>query len=278
MPKPFEDSPEFRRLLDGETSVSLPRIALEIARDAHPFLDVDAQLARIDALAERVRPRCPASARTRTILGQVNWALFVEDGFAGDDLDYYDPRNSYLHEVLDRRRGIPISLSILYAAIAGPLGVALRGVNLPAHFVLRAVDEPEPLFVDAFHGGALLDRAGAERLVAEAVGHPVALDDAQLAPVGPSAVVARMLRNLKAIHLRGDDYPAALPVVRRLAAVAADDPDEQRDWGLIAYRMGRPGEALAPLSRYLAARGEAADARAVAEVVRSVRRDVIQSN
>ena len=278
VPIPFADSPEFRRLLDGEASVSLARIALEIARDAAPNLDIGAQLARIDALTARVRPRCPASAGTRTILGQINWVLFVEEGFAGDTEDYYDARNSYLDEVLDRKRGIPISLSILYAAVAEPLGVALGSVNLPAHFVLRAVGEPEPLFVDAFNGGALLDREGAERLVAEAVGRPVALEDEQLATVGPAAVVARMLRNLKAIHLRGDDYASALPVVRRLAAVVPDDLDEQRDWGLIAYRMGHPGESLAPLSRYAAARTDAPDSAAVREVVQAARRDLIRSN
>ena len=278
MATPFADSPEFRRLLEGGAKISLPRIALEIAHDADPGLDIDAYLARIDDLAARARARCTGSAKTRTILGQINWVLFVEEGFVGDTEGYYDPRNSYLNEVVDRKRGIPISLSILYAAVAEALGVALGGVNLPAHFVLRAIDEPEPLFVDAFHEGALLDREGCVRLVAEAVGRPVALEDSQLAAVDPAAVVARMLRNLKAIHLRGDDYASALPVVRRLAAVATDDLDEQRDWGLIAYRMGRAGESLAPLSRYASAREDAPDIDAVREVVRAARRDLIQSN
>lgn len=278
MRSPFADSPEFLRLLGGEPGVSLPRVALEIARDAHPSLDIEAQLARIDGLARRVAQRCTRPSRTRAALGHVNWVLFVEEGFRGDDESYYDPRNSYLNDVLDRRRGIPISLSVLYAAVAAPAGLDLAGVNLPAHFVLRAVGEPEPLFVDAFHEGALLDREGCARLVAEATGREVALSDDQLAPAGPAAVVARMLRNLKANHLRGDDYASALPVSRRLAALAPDEPDEQRDWGLLAYRAGRPGEALAPLTRYLAARGDAVDSAAVAEVVRAVRRDVIQSN
>jgi regulator of sirC expression with transglutaminase-like and TPR domain len=278
VPPPFADSPEFRRLLGGEPAIDLARVALEIARDAEPEVNVDAYLARIAALAGRARERCGPRPKVRTVLGHVHWVLFVEEGFHGNAEDYYDPRNSYLSAVLDRKVGIPISLSVLYAAVAAPLGVALAGVNLPAHFVLRAVSEEPPLFVDAFHDGAVLDRSGCERLVEGVVGQPVALTDAQIAPVGPAEVVARMLRNLKAIHLRGDDFPSALPVARRLAAVRPDDLDEQRDWGLLAYRTGRPGEALAPLSRYVAEQAEAPDLDVVAEVVRAVRRGVIESN
>jgi regulator of sirC expression with transglutaminase-like and TPR domain len=275
---PFADSPEFRRLLGGEARVSLPRIALEIARDAYPTLDVEAQLARIDGLARRVADRCSWPAKTRAALGQINWVLFVEEGLRGDDETYYDPRNSYLNDVLDRRRGIPISLSILYAAVAAPLGLELAGVNLPAHFVLRVVGEPGPLFVDAFHEGALLDRDGCDRLVAGATGLNEPLPDAQLEPAAPATVVARMLRNLKANYLREDDYASTLPVARRLAALDRDNMPEQRDWGLLAYRAGLPGEALAPLTRYLASTPDAADVAAVREVVRAVRRDVIESN
>lgn len=278
MRSPFADSPEFLRLVNGQGRVSLPRIALEIARDAYPGLDIDGELARIDALARRVEQRCTRPARARAILGQLNWVLFVEEGFQGDADDYYNPRNSYLNDVLDRKRGIPISLSVLYAAVAEPLGLDLAGVNLPAHFVLRVAGESEPLFVDAFHGGRLLDRDGCERLVAEASGESPAISDAQLAPASPAAIVARMLRNLKANHLRLDDFPAALAVSRRLAALSTDDPAEQRDYGLLAYRVGRPGEALAPLGRYLAAVPDAPDASAVAEIERRARRDVIQSN
>ena len=275
---PFADSPEFRRLLGGETCVSLPRIALEIARDAYPKLDIDGHLARIDGLARRVADRCSWPAKTKAALGQVNWVLFVEEGLRGDEESYYDPRNSYLNDVLDRKRGIPISLSILYAAVAAPLGLELVGVNLPSHFVLRVVGEPGPLFVDPFHGGALLDRAGCDRLIEQATGRYTPLADSQLEPAGPGTIVARMLRNLKANYLREDDYASTLPVARRLAALDRDDMAEQRDWGLLAYRAGRPGEALAPLTRYLASTDDAIDTAAVKEVVRAVRRDVIESN
>jgi regulator of sirC expression with transglutaminase-like and TPR domain len=278
VPSPFADSPEFRRLLDGDRAIRLARIALEIARDARPDIDIDSYLARIDVLAKRARQRCVAAPKPRAVLGQIHWILFVEEGFRGNDEDYYDPRNSYLSEVLDRKLGIPISLSILYAEVAAQVGLELAGVNLPGHFVLRLTGESPPLFVDPYNEGAVLDRSGCERLVEGVVGHPVALTDAQIEPIGPALVVARMLRNLKTNHLRCDDYPSALSVVRRLAALTPNDLDEQRDWGLLAYRTGHAGESLAPLTRYVEGRADAPDIDVMTDVVRAVRREVVERN
>jgi regulator of sirC expression with transglutaminase-like and TPR domain len=275
---PFADSPEFRRLLAGEPRVNLPRIAMEIARDAYPAIDVDAYLRRIDALADRVRQRFTADAKPRTILGQINWVLFIEEGFRGNAAEYYDPRNSYLNEVLERKTGIPISLSVLYSAVAAPLGLDLIGVNLPAHFVLRVDATEPPLFVDAFHAGALLDREGCGRRVSAAVGRHVTLSDAQLAPTDAASTVTRMLRNLKAIYVREDDYASALPVARRIAALDPSSPEEQRDWGLLAFQAGHPGEAVTPLARYLESRPQAPDATPLAELLRVARRDIAESN
>ncbi|HZW32629.1 MAG TPA: transglutaminase family protein, partial [Isosphaeraceae bacterium] len=122
---PFADSPEFQRLVTGAKPVHLARIALEIAQDAYPDLDLDAYLHRIGELTERVRTRCAPTAKVRDVLGQINWVLFVEEEMRGNREDYYDPRNSYLNEVLDRRLGIPISLSVLYWAVAEPLGLSM---------------------------------------------------------------------------------------------------------------------------------------------------------
>ena len=274
----FAGSPEFRRLLDGDSSVSLSRIALEIASDAYPNLDIERHLSRLASLTERVRVRCPSDAKPRVILGHVNWVLFIEEGFRGNDAEYDDPRNSYLNDVLDRKTGIPISLSVLYAAVAEPLGVSLVGVNLPAHYVLRLETADPPLFVDAYHSGAFLDREACERQVSTVVGRPIRLSDAQFAPCSASTIVERMLRNLKAIYVRSDDYVSALPVARRLAALDPNNVDDQRDWGLLAYKSGRPGEAVEPLARYREARADAEDAEVVHQLLRAARRDVAQSN
>jgi regulator of sirC expression with transglutaminase-like and TPR domain len=279
---PFAESPEFRRLLRRETPSDLVRISLEIARDAYPDLDIDRYLGKIEALTNRVRDRCAAGAKTRSVLGQINWVLFVEEGFRGNTEDYYDPRNSYLNEVIDRKTGIPITLSVLYATIAARVGLALSGVNLPSHFMLRVgdgrEDDDRPLFVDPFDEGALLDRQGCEEAISKRVGQPVTLSDIQLAPCGHDLIVARMLRNLKAIYLEQHDHAAALPVLRRLAALNPGDPQEQRDLGMLCLRLDRPADAIAPLQAYLDARPNAQDADMIGPLLRAARREVALRN
>ncbi|HEX8200354.1 MAG TPA: transglutaminase-like domain-containing protein, partial [Isosphaeraceae bacterium] len=253
MPTPFADSPEFQRLLRGDERADLTRIALEIAADAYPGLEAGSVLGAIDGLAGRVRQRVPAAAGTRQVVGQINWVLFVEEGFQGNVDDYYDPRNSYLNEVLGRKTGIPISLSVLYLALAERVGLPMAGVNLPAHFVVRAGQGTETVFVDPFHAGALLDRAGCQRRVAEVSGRTEPLTEAELAPCPTGVIVTRMLRNLKATYLQRQDFAAAVPVQRRLVALLEDDPLERRDLGVVCLHAGRPGEALDHLPAYLAA-------------------------
>jgi regulator of sirC expression with transglutaminase-like and TPR domain len=276
--EPFEESPEFRRLLAQDPGVDLVRIALEIARDAYSDLDPTFYLGKIDNLAGRVRDRCPRGAKPRQVLGQINWVLFVEESYQGNLDDYYDPRNSYLNEVLERKTGIPITLSILYGALAARVGLPLSGVNLPAHFLLRLGCDDSTVFVDPFHYGVLLDRRGCEQRVSEIVGRPVELTDGQLAPCAPELVVARMLRNLKAIYLRTNDFAAALPVQRRLAAVDQRDPAEKRDLGMLCLQLDRPAEAIAPLEAYLSACPEAEDAEPVRALLRASRREVSSWN
>jgi regulator of sirC expression with transglutaminase-like and TPR domain len=274
----FAASPEFRRLLAGDPAVDLTRIALEIAQDAYPELDPSPYLGRIDDLAARVRDRCPPLARPRQVIGQVNWVLYVEEGFRGNTDEYYDPRNSYLNEVLDRRTGIPISLAVVYRAVADRLGLAMAGVNLPAHFVLRTGQGPGTIFVDPFHAGHLLDRQGCERLVATVTGQDVQLSDAQLAPCPTGMIVARMLRNLKAVYLREHQFLAALPVLRRLATLTRDEPLERRDLGVCLLHADRPGEAIDHLRAYLDAQPEADDAETVATLLSTARREVASRN
>ncbi len=278
MRSPFAQSPEFLKLLQRDPGADLTRIALEIARDEYPDLDAESYLQKIEALADRVRDRCPSGARPRQVLGQVNWVLYVEEGYQGNTEDYSDPRNSYLNEVIDRRMGIPISLSVLYRALAGRLGLEVSGVNLPAHFLLRVGRGASTIFIDPFHAGALLDRAGCERCISKVIGQSVALSDLQLEPCSLAQVVSRMLRNLKAIYLQRNDFMVALPVQRRLAALDPGEPQEQRDLGMLCLQVDRPGDAVSPLEAYLQARPDADDAEAVGSLLRAARREVARWN
>jgi regulator of sirC expression with transglutaminase-like and TPR domain len=276
--QPFARDEHFRRLIQGDESVNLARINLEIARDAYPEIEPSEVLTRIDALADRVRDRCSPGGGVRYVVGQINWVLFVEEGFRGNVEDYYDPRNSYLNEVLDRKLGLPISLSVMYAEVASRVGLALGCVNLPMHVALRVVGRDDPLFVDPFHEGRMLDLDGCERFLTNLAGRPIQLGSEERGPCKPSITVARMLRNLKSIHLESRDYASALPVVRRLAALSRDDLLEQRDWGMICLQADRPGEALAPLERYVEELPQAADAETVRNLLRSARREVAFRN
>jgi regulator of sirC expression with transglutaminase-like and TPR domain len=274
----FAESPEFRRLLADDPSADLTRIALEIARDAYPALDERRYLEKIAALADRARDRCAPGTRLRPLLGHINWVMFVEEQFRGDTEQYYDPRNSYLNQVLDRRAGIPITLAIIYRAIAQRIGLEMSGVNLPAHFMLRAGQGAEAVFVDAFHGGQLLDRHGCEQRVAEVTGQAVSLPGSAFAPCTIATIVARMLRNLKGTYLREHNYVAALPVLRRLVALEPAQSVEQRDLGVACLHADRPGEAVEHLQAYLEQRPKGEDRRDVKALLKVAWHEIAMRN
>jgi regulator of sirC expression with transglutaminase-like and TPR domain len=274
----FPDSPEFKRLAAGADRVHLARIALEIARDAHPDLDVESYLEKIDDLARRVRHRCQPGYTTRDILGQINSVLFVDAGLRANEEDYYDPRNSYLNQVLDRGLGIPISLSIVYWAIAERSGLALYGVNLPVHFMLRFDDQGLTWFVDPFHAGAIYTRENCQERLSEIIQRPIVLTDSLASPCAIRVVVARMLRNLKAIYGRLQDVQSLLPVQRRLAALSQDEPGELRDLGLLCAQTNRLAEALDSLQSYLDAAPVADDVAEIRVLIESLRRQIAKWN
>ena len=274
----FAHSPEFQRLLAGEGSIHLARVALEIACDAYPELEIAPYLSRIQELADRVRPRCPHGAKVRDILGQINWVLFVEEELRGNGEDYYDPRNSYLNEVLDRRLGIPISLSVLYLAVAERLGLTMAGVNLPAQFMLRVNDGEQTWFVDAFQEGTVLSREACARRVCELLQQPLVLTEAMTAACSIAVIVTRMLRNLKAIYLKAEDIPSALPVQRRLTALNPHEPEEVHDLGVLCLNADRPGEAIDPLQDYLATSTESDKSQEIQALLEAARRQVARTN
>ena len=267
----FSHSPEFQRLAAGADEVNLARIALEIARDAHPDLDIEIYLLKIQELAERARARFPAGSKVRDILGQINWVLFVEAGLRANQEDYYDPRNSYLNEVLDRGLGIPISLSLVYWAVGERLGLPLAGANLPAHFMLRFEEDGLVWFVDPFHAGAIYNREHCQQRLSDVLQQPVFLSDTVVAPCPIRVVVIRMLRNLKAIYGNLQDVSSLLFVQRRLAAISHDEPKELRDLGLLCAQTNRLGEALDSLQAYLEAAPAADDVGEIEALVRAIR-------
>ncbi|MCP5155574.1 MAG: tetratricopeptide repeat protein [Ectothiorhodospiraceae bacterium] len=255
---------QFERTIAGDDAgIDLARAALAIAADEYPGLDPAPTLAAIDALAAAARERIGDAADRDATLAAVDHQLFTVAGYTGNATDYYDPRNSYLNDVVGRRTGIPITLSILYLEVAERLGLRLEPVSFPGHFLLRTVGDGAPVIVDAFHRGA---RVGHETLVERLV--PILGDRTAagaylpraLAPAPRREVVARMLRNLKAIHLQAGDWPRALQVLGRMLALAPDDPTELRDRGHVLTRLQAWHAARDDYRRYLELAPDAADA------------------
>jgi regulator of sirC expression with transglutaminase-like and TPR domain len=202
--------------LMARPAVPLDEAALCVAAVAQPGLDVDAQLVRLDELAAGVAPP--------TLAGLVG-ALFGTGRFAGNAADYYDPRNSYLDQVIDRGLGIPITLAVVAIEIGRRVDVPLDGVGMPGHFLVRDRREPTT-FVDAFNGGHLLDIDGCHALFTRSMGRPAPWHDAYLAPVGAATIVERMISNLRLVFQRRHDRDALRWVMRlRVRCPGATDDD-----------------------------------------------------
>lgn len=245
----------FAELVGGpEADVALDEAALLIAAHAYPDLDVGAQRARLDALA--------AGCSAPTFDG-VRRHLFEELGFAGDAKRYRDPRNSFLNEVLDRRLGIPISLAVLTIEVARRVGVEAEGIGMPGHFLVRSRADPEVL-LDPF-GGRLLDVAGCRELFRSVHGPAAPFDEALLAPVGPRAILARMLANLRQLYLASGDARSVGWVLRLRVAVPAATPGELADLSGAQAALARFTDAAATLDALAELLPTEAAARAGAE-------------
>jgi regulator of sirC expression with transglutaminase-like and TPR domain len=267
------DSParaRFKALIERPV-VPLDEAALAIAAEEYPDLDATAHLARLDALGTLVRQRGTEPQRAAGRLRALCDVLFAELGFRGNEGAYHDPRNSFLNEVLERRLGIPISLSVLLMEVGRRVGVPLQGVGLPRHFMVKLQPQAGPeVFVDAFNGGALLS---SEECAARFQGGPTAqaLDPRWFRAVTPHQILGRMLRNLKQIYAEQGDDVRTYWVVDRLVLLAPDAVEELRDRGLLSARLGLRPAAVRDLDAYLERAPGAADASEIREMLATLR-------
>lgn len=250
---PFDQDREFQKVLHDRAPVDLVRLLAEFSRDAQPDLDVERCVRRVQQLGEEARQAVETdlapSASVRQRLERISRFLYQEQGFRGNEGSYYDARNSYVQEILERRTGIPITLAILYISVCKSAGVPTCGVKAPAHFVVGAMDGPSPLYVDAFHGGQVLTREECRQRIGAMLGQ--AVPDKVLREAHDHDIAVRVLRNLKAAHLGAEEFRSALPVQQRLALLLQDEPQEQRDLGVLHLHCGQPQRALALFELYL---------------------------
>ena len=259
----------FAALIDQDP-IPLDRAALAIAEEEYPRMEPEQYLVRLDALAERVRRKAPLG-RSATLLHAVRKVLFEEEGYRGNEADYGDPRNSFLNEVLDRRLGLPITLSVLYMEVARRAGLELHGVGFPGHFLVKYVASAgAEVFVDAFHGGEMLsaDECVA-RYRARTGGRD--LDRRHLGAVAPRQILTRMLHNLKRTYLERRDDVRAYWVLDRLLLLAPGQLEALRDRGLVSARLGVASAAERDLEAYLARASSPPDVQEVRRVLAGLR-------
>jgi regulator of sirC expression with transglutaminase-like and TPR domain len=272
----------FSSLVAEDAGFPVLEAAAAIAQAEHPGLDVQDVLTEVDRLAERLRRRIPADAVTLQRLRLLNHFFFQELGFGGNVNNYYDPRNSHVHEVLARRRGIPITLAIIYVELANQIGLQAFGVSFPGHFLVKlSVTQGSHLgevVIDPFTGQSLTcdeleDRLTPYRRAQALRGEAESPLSFFLRVASPRETLARMLRNLKEIHHTARDWPRLLPVLDRLVVLLPQAPEERRDRGLAWADSDHPGQAVADLEAYLKASPSAEDRFAIAERLAHLRRD-----
>ena len=263
---------QLQEILSGpEPEIDLGAAALTVARLEYPNLDAAHYIAKLDQLSTRAAKRLTAGASPSQIVDALNGFLFEDEGFRGDSADYYDTRNSCLNEVIDRRSGIPITLSVVYLEIARRLGLPFFGVGLPGHFVVKHDDGDQVLFVDPFGGGTILGRDGCQKLVAAVLGGPRDLSDVEFAAVEKRYIIERMLNNLHGIHVHSCQYRKAIGALDLIIALSADAADRFKERGMLYYQLRDFPRTRRDLEHYLSLRPDAADAQEVQKQLAGLR-------
>ena len=259
-PSPTEERPasltsgRLQQVVSGpDEAIELAEAALLIATHAYPDLDVAHYLTRIEELAKALESRIQPDSGLSQRIFALNEYLFEELGFAANEDDYYDPRNSCLNEVLDRRVGIPITLSLLYMEVGGRIGLPLQGVSFPGHFLVKCALPEGTVMLDPYSGGISIGVADLQKRLGEARDGEVSstIVAGMLVAAGKKEIILRLLRNLKAIYLRSQKFDRALSILDWIIATVPDQPPELRDRGMIYQELECSRAALADFERYL---------------------------
>ena len=252
---------ELGRIFEAPTHrVDLGRAALIPARIEYPDLDVDAYLDKLDQFANDAPAPPESGYEPERVIDDLNRYFFEDLGFAGNEGDYYNQRNSFLNDVIDRRSGIPISLAVVYLEVARRLGLPFYGVGLPGHFVVKYDDSRREIYIDVFRQGALLDRDGCQALVTALHGQDAPLSESNFRGVDSRHILIRMLNNLRNIYLDSRQYRKGLPVLDAIVALAPAVVDTLKHRAWLHHEMGQWTEARRDLETYLSLRPDADDA------------------
>ena len=251
----------------AEEEINLARAAIMVAREEYPQLSEERYLGRLDLLAEEARDRLDDENAPLLVLQEVLSSLYHRHGFRGNREAYYDPRNSFLNDVLDRGLGIPLTLGIVVLEVGWRLGLPLEGVNFPGHFLVRFKGDAIDLLIDPYDGGAVRFEDEAQELLDRVYGGMVRVHDSFLKAANRREMLVRLLMNLKSLYLNARDHDKALAAVERILLIRPIAVGEIRDRGVILAQLGRKNEALEQLEAYLSMAPEAGDSERIMGMV-----------
>ena len=274
-------SERLRQIVSGpDEDISLAEAALLIAGHGYPDLNVAAYLSRIEELAYMLRLRIDEEYSVTERISALNQFLFGELGFAANTDDYYDPRNSFLNEVLERRTGIPITLSVIYLELGRKVGLPLHGVSFPGHFLVKCAVPEGAVVLDPYSGGISLGLPDLQKRLREVQGGEVsrAIIAELLVSASNKDIIVRLLRNLKAIYLREHDLDKALPIMDWIIATVPEQTPELRDRGMIYQELECVRAALTDFETYLKLSPGAEDAGDIRARIIELRKEVARLN
>jgi regulator of sirC expression with transglutaminase-like and TPR domain len=260
----------FYRLLHQPEPFSLAEAALYIAQETYPDLQIEGYLNVLDEMAATIRSHLSPERYPLKVIQTINRHLFETLGFYGNEQDYYDPRNSFLNDVLERRTGIPITLSLVYLEVAYRLDFPMVGINFPGHFLIRPQQEDIEIYVDPFHQGEILFPQDCQAKLELLYQQKVELRETFFEVIEPRQFLVRLLTNLKHIYLNQGQLQECLTVSERLLLVNPTAMPERRDRGLLYYQLGRWGEARQDFQDYLEQSPQAPDKALIAELLNRI--------
>jgi regulator of sirC expression with transglutaminase-like and TPR domain len=262
-----------------DEKIDLLCAALNIARLEYPDLQIKPYLARVDALAARVAAKAGQGGDEAETIAALNQVLFVEEGFRGNADDYYDPRNSFLNDVLDRKTGIPITLALVYMEVARRVGFPLFGVGMPGHFLLKHYDaEGRQLVLDPFQQGRLMTPDDCQQQLDRIYGGQMRLAPEMLVAITRRQMLVRMLANLKTIYLARRELRRALAIVDLVLAVYPRSAEDVKQRAVLRYNLGQTRGALLDFEDYLKMAPEASDADEIRQTALAIRRQMAAMN
>jgi regulator of sirC expression with transglutaminase-like and TPR domain len=241
--------------------------ALAIAWEEYPRMDLGHYREMCDRMVADLQSRLAKINYPLKVIQEINQYLFVEQGFAGNDHDYYDPRNSFINDLLDRRLGIPLTLSLVYMVISDRLGFPMDGISFPGHFIIRPQHPDLEIFIDPYHKGEILFPEDCAAKLKQLYGYDIPLQPEYLEPVSIRRILERLLNNLKMIYLRRREPAKALAAIERSLMLNPDVPTQWRDRGLICYQLDRHIEARIDLENYLQEVPYAEDGRIILQLI-----------